>query len=66
MVVGGGVPQVRTTLLHHGMLERSNVDLVQQMVAMISTQRAYQSSATVTKMYDQVMSHAANDLGRIQ
>ena len=66
MVVGGGAPQVRTTLLHHGMLERSNVDLVQQMVAMISTQRAYQSSATVTKMYDQVMSHAANDLGRIQ
>ena len=63
---GGGQPQVRPTLLHHGMLERSNVGLVQQMVKMISTQRAYQSSATLTKMYDQVMSHAANDLGRLQ
>lgn len=66
MFVGGGQPQVRTTLLHNGMLERSNVDLVQQMVAMISTQRAYQSAATVTKMYDTVMNHAANDVGRMQ
>ncbi|MDE6837962.1 MAG: flagellar hook-basal body protein, partial [Acutalibacter sp.] len=63
---GGQQPEARATLLHHGMLERSNVGLVQQMVKMISTQRAYQSSATLTKMYDQVMSHASTDLGRIQ
>lgn len=63
---GGQQPEARTTLLHHGMLERSNVGLVQQMVKMISTQRAYQSSATLTKMYDQVMGHAATDLGRMQ
>lgn len=63
---GGDQPQVEPTLLHHGMLERSNVDLVQQMVKMISTQRAYQSSATLTKMYDTVMGHAASDVGRLQ
>lgn len=63
---GGQQPEVRATLVHHGMLERSNVGLVQQMVKMISTQRAYQSSATLTKMYDQVMGQAATDLGRMQ
>lgn len=63
---GAQQPEVQATLIHHGMLERSNVGLVQQMVKMISTQRAYQSSATLTKMYDQVMNHAATDLGRMQ
>ena len=63
---GNQQPQARATLLHHGMLERSNVGLVQQMVKMISTQRAYQSSATLTKMYDQVMRQASDDLGRMQ
>ncbi len=63
---GGAQPQADAVRLHHGMLERSNVGLAQQMVKMISTQRAYQSSATLTKMYDQVMGHAANDLGRLQ
>ncbi len=63
---GGAQPEADTVRLHHGMLERSNVGLAQQMVKMISTQRAYQSSATLTKMYDQVMSHATGDLGRLQ
>ncbi len=63
---GGAQPQTDAVMLRHGMLERSNVGLVQQMVKMISTQRAYQSSATLTKMYDQVMGHAAGDLGRLQ
>ena len=63
---GGAQPEADTVRLHHGMLERSNVGLAQPMVKMISTQRAYQSSATLTKMYDQVMSHATGDLGRLQ
>lgn len=63
---GGAQPEADTVRLHHGMLERSNVGLAQQMVKMISAQRAYQSSATLTKMYDQVMSHASGDLGRLQ
>lgn len=63
---GGDEPEVTPTLLHNGMLERSNVGLVQEMVSMITVQRAYQSAATVTKMYDQVMGHAASDVGRLQ
>ncbi|RKJ42274.1 flagellar hook-basal body protein [Acutalibacter sp. 1XD8-33] len=63
---GGPQPQVQPTRVHHGMLERSNVGLVQQMAKMITTQRAYQSAATLTKIYDQVMVHASDDLGRLQ
>lgn len=46
-------------------LERSNVDLVQQMVTMMSSQRALQSAAQLSKMYDQLMTKANNDLGRV-
>ena len=53
----GAQPQADAVLLHHSMLERSNVGLVQQMVKMISTQRAYQSSASLTKMYDLSLIH---------
>lgn len=66
MFTGGGQPQLGTAKIYNGMVERSNVGLVQQMVKMITTQRAYQSSATVTKMYDQVMGQASSDIGRLQ
>ncbi len=51
--------------IHHRFIERANVDLVQQMAEMISTQRAYQSMAEVTKIYDEVMTKATNDVGRL-
>ena len=66
LFTGGGQPQLGTAKIYNGRVERSNVGLVQQMVKMITTQRAYQSSATVTKMYDQVMGQATSDLGRLQ
>lgn len=46
-------------------VERSNVELIRQMTDMITCQRALQSAATVTKMYDEVMGHAASDIGRM-
>ena len=46
-------------------LERSNVDMVQEMTAMMSSQRALQSAAQVLKMYDQVMAQATGDVGRM-
>lgn len=46
-------------------LERSNVDMVEEMTNMMSSQRALQSAAQVLKMYDQVMSKAASDVGRL-
>ena len=46
-------------------VERSNVELLRQMTDMITCQRALQSCASVTKMYDEVMGHAASDVGRM-
>ena len=46
-------------------LERSNVDMVEEMTNMMSSQRALQSAAQVLKMYDQIMSKASTDVGRL-
>ena len=46
-------------------LERSNVDMVKQMTEMMTVQRALQSAAQASKMYDGVMSKAVNDVGRL-
>lgn len=46
-------------------IERSNVDMIRQMTEMLTCQRSLQSAAQVTKMYDEVMSHAASDVGRL-
>lgn len=40
------------------MLEKSNVDMVEEMTAMITSQRALQSAAQMLKMYDQIMGRA--------
>ena len=46
-------------------LERSNVDMVEEMTSMMTSQRALQSAAQVLKMYDQIMSKSASDVGRL-
>ena len=46
-------------------LERSNVDLVQQMVSMMTSQRALQSAAQLTKIYDEVMTKSTTNLGQM-
>lgn len=46
-------------------LERSNVNMMDEMTCMMSSQRALQSAAQVLKMYDQIMSKASNDIGRV-
>ena len=46
-------------------LEKSNVDMVKEMTAMMSSQRALQSVAQALKMYDQIMSKSATDIGRL-
>ena len=45
-------------------LERSNSDMVKQMTEMITYQRALQSAAQISKMYDQLMNRATGEVGR--
>lgn len=47
-------------LLQGGALEESNVDLTQQLVDMISAQRAYQANAQTIKTQDQMLSTLVN------
>lgn len=60
----GAVAQPNTAVLN-GYLERSNTDMVKQMTDMIAVQRSFQSAAQISKMYDQLMTKATNELGRL-
>lgn len=62
---GEGAQAVENPYVLWKYLERSNSDMIQQMTEMITCQRALQSCATVTKMYDEVMGHSASDVGRM-
>lgn len=46
-------------------LERSNVNSVQEMVNMMSSQRALESASQVLKMYDQIMGKAVTEIGKV-
>ncbi len=53
------------SVVHHQMVEKSNINLVQQMTEMMVCQRALQSASQVTKMYDTIMTKATGEIGRV-
>ena len=65
LFTGEGAQNSEEFSIWHAYLERSNTDMVKQMTEMITYQRALQSAAQVSRMYDQLMSHATSDVGRI-
>ncbi|GAB4214707.1 MAG: flagellar hook protein FlgE [Rhodoferax sp.] len=58
--VGGAPGQGKMGLLRSGALEESNVDLTQELVNMMTAQRAYQANAQTIKTQDQIMSTLVN------
>lgn len=52
-------------VIKKGWIERSNVDLTQEMSDVIASQRALQSNSQALKMYDLIMEIEANQIGRI-
>lgn len=46
-------------------VENSNVDMVREMSQMMSSQRALQSAAQVLTLYDQLLTRATTELGRL-
>ncbi len=46
-------------------VESSNVDMTREMASMMTTQRAFQSAASVFKIYDGILTKATNDIGRL-
>lgn len=65
LFVGEGAQLNEDVVIHHKWVERSNVDLVKEMVDMMSTQRALQSAAQMSKIYDEIIMKAVNDIGRM-
>lgn len=61
----GAQGQVVQTPVHWKYVERSNVDLVEKMTEMMSTQRALQSASQVIKIYDQLLKKATEELGHV-
>mgnify|MGYP001106422442 FL=1 len=64
LFTGEGAQQSQDYEIWNKYLERSNSDMVKQMTEMITYQRALQSAAQVSKMYDQLMAKATGDVGR--
>jgi len=65
LFVGEGAQVNEDVVIRHKMVERSNVDMVKEMVSMMSTQRALQSAAQMSKIYDQVLQKAVNNIGQM-
>jgi flagellar basal-body rod protein FlgG len=59
------IPENSTTVAQ-GFLERSNVDPVQTLVAMIEAQRAFEIAAKVLQTNDELLGRSTNTLGRNQ
>ena len=64
-LVGAEGQPTDDVIIRWGFLERSNVDMVSQMTEMLSAQRAFQSAAQVTKMYDSLMNRITNEIGKV-
>ena len=65
MFVGAQGQAMEAPLVHWKYLERSNTDMVRQMTELLTCQRALQSAAQVSKMYDQLTTKAVTDVGRL-
>jgi len=64
-VVGGGaIPSLDAAMLQ-GALEASNVNPVEEMVAMIEVMRLYEASQKAIQTADEIAGKAANELGRL-
>lgn len=62
---GNGAQAATGVAVHWKAQEQPNLNLIQQMTGMITAQRAFQSAAEVSKMYDQLMTKAATNLGNV-
>lgn len=65
LFTGEGAQAAETFEVWNGYLERSNSDMVKQMTEMITYQRAFQSAAQISKIYNELMTRSANDVGRM-
>lgn len=65
LFTGGQPQQAQGYTIHNGMVERSNANMVHEMVSMMTAQRAIQSAAEISKIYDQVITKDTTEIARM-
>lgn len=63
--VDGAVQKDTGALIHQGYLETSNINVVSEMVEMITISRAYESSQKAVQTADSMLDKAVNEVGRV-
>ena len=53
------------TKIFQGMIEKSNVNPVQEMTQLIQSQRMFEQNLKAIKTYDSLMSKEANEVGKL-
>jgi flagellar basal-body rod protein FlgG len=64
-LVDGGRVTPADVEIYQGVLEMSNVNVVSEMVEMITVTRAYESNQKVIQTIDETIDKAVNSLGRV-
>lgn len=62
---GGQQPTLANEPVLWGYVENSNVDMIQEMSRMMTAQRALQSAAQVLGIYDEILTKATTEVGRM-
>lgn len=62
---GASPDETSTAQVRQGYLEKSNVDVLREMVDMISSYRAFETSQRMIQIQDESLGKATNDLGRV-
>ena len=65
LVNGGTVQRGQNFRIEQGALETSNVNVVDEMVSMITIQRAYEAGQKVIQAEDETLEMATSQVGRI-
>ncbi|MCR5272355.1 MAG: flagellar hook-basal body protein [Lachnospiraceae bacterium] len=64
-LIDGGTIQASTAKVNQGVLEVSNVNIVNEMVELITITRAYEANQKIIQTIDQTLDKAVNQVGRV-
>ncbi len=64
-LVDGGVEKEAEGRIYQGYLEMSNINVVNEMVEMITISRAYESNQKLIQTHDSMLEKSVNDIGRV-
>lgn len=54
------------TLVKHKSLERSNVNIIEEMVSMMTVMRSFETNQKIVQTLDETLNKAANEIGAVR